>query len=103
MTYEYKGPGVYSGPYYIERKVMENPSVGRVVHYVSYGSPIKPDGSQKFKSLCRAATITIINDDDTVGLAVLNPTGFFFNVSCRHAEPGITPLIGGTYHWPERV
>jgi len=49
------------------------PSVGRIVHYVSYG---------------------------TVDLAVLNPTGMFFNqgVMADHTENQ-----GGTWHWPEQV
>ncbi len=82
---------------------MENlnpkPSVGRVVHYVARGSA---DG--KFPSVCRAADITEIHDDDVVGLMVKNPTGLFFHSiadgGCLHDEDG---KPGGTWHWPERV
>jgi hypothetical protein len=45
-----------------------------------------------------------------VSLAVLNPTGMFFNQGCRHEEPydgevhsGHSRMTGGTWHWPERV
>jgi hypothetical protein len=72
-----------------------NPSIGRVVHYVSYGTPGGEYGRE-----CRAATVTAVNDDGTVGLAVLNPTGLFFHTSISgdHSENQ-----GGTWHWPERV
>ncbi|MEU3730019.1 hypothetical protein AB0E81_11500 [Streptomyces sp. NPDC033538] len=78
-----------------------NPSVGRVVRYVSYGTP-----GGEFASEERAAIITEVpyRGDGTdrhgnmVGLAVLNPTGFFFNRDVPYDEHG-TP---GTWHWPER-
>jgi hypothetical protein len=35
-----------------------------------------------------------------VGLAVLNPTGMFFNRDVQHDQDG---KAGGTWHWPERV
>lgn len=91
------------------------PSVGRTVHYVSYGSPIDASGYQRYPSKCRAAIITDIYSDDNpypdpeivvgvdgsewIALAVLNPTGMFFD-DCCHDE--LTKL-GGTWHWPERV
>lgn len=88
------------------------PSVGRIVHYVSRGSA---DGI--FKSECRAAIITeVIEEDDegrklhgVVGLAVLNPTGMFFNTPVFHHEVGVTDADStanddpGTWHWPERI
>lgn len=74
----------------------QQPSVGRIVHYVSYG---KPGG--EYTSQCRAAIITEVGTDtDSVGLAVLNPEGFFFNRGCVHFEE---QHRGGTWHWPERV
>jgi hypothetical protein len=74
------------------------PSVGRVVHYVSYGTP-----KGEFTSECRAAIVTAIEDTDEEGnefvkLCVMNPTGLFFNES-KHDED----KAGGTWHWPERV
>lgn len=81
------------------------PSVGRVVHYVSYGTP-----KGEYQSTCRAAIVTSVaatddvpgKDDDvtTVSLAVLNPTGIMFNVQVQQSEFVTKP---GTWHWPERV
>jgi len=75
----------------------QQPSVGRAVHYVSYGTP-----GGEYDSQCRAATITEVypGHSDLVGLAVLNPTGMFFNRSTQQDEDG---KRGGTWHWPERV
>jgi hypothetical protein len=81
------------------------PSVGRVVHYVSYGTP-----KGEFTSQCRAATISEVAEEpigeggQRVGLVVLNPTGFFFRSlaagGCAHDEQD---KASGTWHWPERV
>ena len=83
------------------------PSVGEIVHYVSYGTP----GGEYAKE-CRAAIVTIVNgraiDPATggpsaswdVGLAVLNPEGMFFNRHCVQMEHA---RDGGTWHWPERA
>lgn len=84
------------------------PSVGRIVHYVSYGTP-----GGEYKSQCRAAIITEVGDFPPgvseadkrniavpVGLAVLNPEGMFFNRAVMQAE---ADHVGGTWHWPERV
>ena len=85
------------------------PSVGRIVHYVSHGTPIRPDGTQAFPSVCRAAVVTQVGDhpdaDGTVGLCVLNPTGLFFQEAIDHAEDHVHghPHPPGTWHWPERV
>lgn len=81
------------------------PSVGRIVHYVSYGTP-----RGEFQSECRAAIIAKVGpevdglgpmtgSDETCNLVVLNPQGLFFNV-CDHDEE---TKKGGTWHWPERV
>jgi hypothetical protein len=66
-----------------------------VVHYVSYGTP-----GGEYHSECRAAVVTETDTSDTVGLAVLNPTGMFFNRTVVYDEDGYK---GGTWHWPERV
>lgn len=99
------------------------PSVGRVVHYRSYGTP-----NGEYAPECRAATITAVGGWRTVGgddpetdvweddgkryrelkqvwdpercsLTVLNPGGTFLN-DCNHDE---SQADGGTWHWPERV
>ena len=50
------------------------PRVGETVHYVSYGTP-----HGEFPPACRAAKVTEIGVDGTLGLVVLNPTGLFFH------------------------
>ncbi len=79
---------------------MENtqiPSVGRTVHYHAYGSPVLPDGTQKFPTTIRVAIITEVKDGDTVGLCVLNPLGVFFSQDCKFGkEPG-------NWSWPVKI
>ena len=85
------------------------PSVGRIVHYVSYGTPGGEYGSE-----CRAAVVTEVGEvfvpegqahsplaeRTPVSLAVLNPEGMFFNRGVMQDEGA---QRGGTWHWPERV
>jgi len=79
----------------------QQPSVGRIVHYVAYGTP----GGEFPAGVCRAAVITEVCDpasaapSGAVGLCVLNPTGQFFN----RCVPYSAPRKPGTWHWPERV
>lgn len=108
------------------------PSVGRLVHYVSHGSPVRLDGTQAFTSTCRAAVITEVGQwvsvetntptsfdrsegrpirlveqwwyDDALALTVLNPNGFFLNGAGPVAcKHDENDHAGGTWHWPERV
>lgn len=76
----------------------DTPTVGRVVHYVAYGTP-----GGEYDSVCRAAVIAAVLTDypprNTCSLVVLNPTGLFFN-DCEQSED---EHRGGTWHWPERV
>ena len=113
----------------------QTPTVGRIVHYVSHGTPVRADGTQAFAPACRAAIVTEVDPADParVGLAVLNPTGQFFQAlaagGCSYDEGGETvgaadcpsadlhghpfrycacgwteaSLKGGTWHWPERT
>jgi hypothetical protein len=92
------------------------PSIGKIVHYVSYGTP-----GGEYKSECRAAIITEVAADprESAGLCVLNPAGQFFNRAVPHdpggdlladADPaGLAQLCGGlwyaggTWHWPARA
>jgi hypothetical protein len=69
------------------------PSIGHIVHYVSYGTP-----GGEYKSECRAAIVTAVTSDELVHLAVFNPEGMFFN-HCVYAEDH----AGGSWHWPERI
>lgn len=68
------------------------PTVGRQVHYQSYGTP-----GGEFKSQPRAATITEVVDDETVHLCIMNPTGLFFNLNVKRGNEG------GQWNWPPRV
>lgn len=104
---------------------MDDPIVGNTVHYVSRGSA---DG--KFPSLCRAAIVTEIAEPEQprlISLAVLNPSGLFFDQMITYDDGQGTPgdpqcpnnhealpfhyceacewtsprLVGGTWHWAE--
>ncbi len=61
------------------------PTVGRIVHYQAYGTP-----GGEYPCIERAAVVTqvdIPNEDPmTVGLAILNPTGMFFNPAIKFSE-----------------
>ena len=76
------------------------PSIGRIVHYVSYGTPGGEYGRE-----CRAAIITSITEESaeqnaSVSLFVMNPTGLFLNDRIEFDDERHD---GGTWHWPERV
>lgn len=86
---------------------MPKPSVGRIIHYVSYGTP-----GGEYRSQCRAAVVVEVGqwitiksveeipgeqrtvhqvwEADACALSVLNPTGVFFNgaggVACQFDE-----------------
>lgn len=82
----------------------QKPSVGRIVHYVSHGTP-----GGEYTSECRAAIVTEVDagDPDRVGLSVVNPTGLFFHSlaggGCSHDDSSDGSHRGGTWHWPERA
>lgn len=88
---------------------MQKPTVGRIVQYVSHGTPPRPDGTQAFTSEPRAAIVTAVRDGDPVpehgvphvDLCVLNPTGLFFNQSVPFDDSDAP--AGGSWHWPPRV
>lgn len=69
------------------------PSIGRIVHYHSYGTP-----GGEYLPEPRAAIITSVSKSH-VGLCVLNPTGMFFIQLVPFAEQP-TP---GHWNWPPRV
>lgn len=78
------------------------PTVGRTVHYVSYGTP-----GGEYKMQCRAAIVTEVDpaDPGRIGLAAVNPTGLFFHPlaegGCRRLDQATH--MGGTWHWPTLV
>ncbi|THA54221.1 hypothetical protein [Streptomyces sp. A1136] len=83
-----------------------SPTVGRIVHYVSHGTPLRSDGSQAFPPACRAAVVTEVDADNLgrVGLAVLNPTGTFFHpLAGGGSVVSEGARLGGSWHWPERA
>lgn len=81
-----------------ENHQKQQPSVGRIVHYVAYGTP----GGEFPAGAHRAAIITAVEDEGKhiVSLAVFNPTGLFFNQHLPYDSTGQAP---GSWHWPERV
>ena len=89
------------------------PSVGRIVHYVSYGTP-----NGEHAMCCRAAIITEVphylstepldgcpNGTNVVtqaSLAVFNPEGLFLKLGATQAGTcALEADQGGTWHWPE--
>lgn len=91
--------------------MMEPVRLNDLVHYVSHGTPVKSDGTQAYRSVCRAAVVTEVGawvtdavryrgtetepvqriveqhwDENAVGLMVFNPTGLFMH-SLNHACP----------------
>jgi hypothetical protein len=93
---------------------MTKPTVARMVHYVSYGTP-----GGEYTSQCRAAVVTAVRETVSghergapyVDLCVLNPTGQLFDQNVPYfagdpdhvdAAPGKPVYRGGTWHWPER-
>lgn len=97
----------------------EAPGVGTAVHYVSHGTPIRPDGTQAYTSQCRAADITEVDAEapELVGVLVKNPTGLFFHPlaggGCEYDAGDPTSSAdwscdgldhqGGTWHVPVKV
>jgi hypothetical protein len=83
--------------------VEQKPSVGRIVHYQAYGTP-----GGEYKPEPRAAIITQVCEPDrpdsipevpSVGLAIMNPTGMFFNPRIAYSkEPK-----PGYWSWPPRA
>lgn len=79
------------------------PTIGRMVHYRSYGTP-----GGEYLPEPRAAIITEVEQvqltpggelTEVVGLAVLNPTGLFFTQKARFSE---VPKPGH-WNWPPKV
>jgi len=71
--------------------------IGMGMHYTSYGTPGGEYGKE-----CRAAIVTeilkpYVSDDEheVVSLAVLNPTGVFFNQEVKYDRD----RAGGTWHY----
>lgn len=87
---------------------MQTPSIGRIVHYVAYGTP----GGEYKTGAHRAAVITQVHSPTCVDLCILNPTGLFFATSTPFYEPASQQAVAnysegqdmpGTWHWPEQA
>jgi hypothetical protein len=75
------------------------PTVGRIVHYHSYGTP-----GGEYLPEPRAAIITEVEQPSKgqprkVSLAVLNPTGLFFKEGLPYSEEPKP----GHWNWPPRA
>lgn len=81
---------------------MDALKVGRIVHYVAYGTP-----GGEFPKICRAAVVTEVTKSteahirQRASLCVLNPSGQFFNQNLPEepVQEGLE-LQGGTWHDP---
>jgi hypothetical protein len=75
------------------------PTVGRIVHYQSFGTP-----GGEYLPAPRAAVVTDVHENGpepkrtVVSLCILNPTGMFFTADVPHSEEP-TP---GHWNWPPR-
>lgn len=74
------------------------PSIGRIVHYHSYGTP-----GGEYSSVARAALVTEVglpgpSGDYALSLAVFNPTGLFF----PQGVPFSPEPKPGHWSWPKR-
>ncbi len=81
----------------------QRPSVGRIVHYRSFGTP-----GGEYTSQCRAAIVSEVDpaheDIGLIGLVAINPTGMFFHsLADGGSTLDETGTRGGSWHWPERV
>lgn len=63
-------------------QVIPRAKVADIVLYQSFGTP-----KGEYQSLARAAIVTQVNEDGTIGLCILNPTGMFFTPSVKYAYP----------------
>jgi hypothetical protein len=85
------------------QREVQAPSLGRIVHYVAFGSP----GGEFPAGKHRAALITNVYDQPgggvhptRVDLVVFNPNGYYFN---QHVEMDPKGRKPGSWHWPELV
>ena len=75
---------------------MDGLTVGRIVHYVAYGTP----GGEYQAGAHRAAIVAEIKEAEsgTCVLTIFNPTGLHWNTAPFSQEPK-----PGTWHWPEKA
>ncbi len=75
---------------------MEGLTVGRMVHYVAYGTP----GGEYEAGAHRAAIVVevLVRETGIVKLAIFNPTGIHWNESAYSEK-----VVPGTWHWIEKA
>lgn len=76
---------------------MDGLTVGRIVHYVAYGTP----GGEYQAGAHRAAIVAEVKDPamGVCTLVVFNPTGIHWT-TVQYADSATVP---GTWHWPEKA
>jgi len=79
----------------------QKPSVGRIVHYQSHGSPNGQHKSEPRAAIITAVTpkLDFVTEQPFVDLCVLNPTGMYFD----RATPFSPEPKPGHWNWPPRV
>jgi hypothetical protein len=72
----------------------QKPSIGRIVHYLRYGSP----GGEHKPEPSPAVVTKVLDDTGRCQLFVMNPNGLYFNETPYSVEPK-----PGHWSWPPRV
>ncbi len=76
---------------------MQQPRVGTIVHYRSFGTP-----KGEFTPECRAAIVTEVGGSPlgVIGLTAINPTGLFFHpLAAGGSAYSNGAYAGGTWHF----
>jgi hypothetical protein len=78
---------------------MNKPTVGRIVHYHSYGTP-----NGEFKPMPRAAVVAEVFNAEAgdIAICVLNPQGIFFNGTADKPTKYSEEPRPGCWSWPPR-
>lgn len=74
-------------------KIEPKPSIGRIVHYMRYGTP----GGEHKAEPSPAVITQVLDDEGTCMLFVMNPSGLYFNKTPYSKEPK-----AGSWSWPQR-
>lgn len=80
----------------------QQPSIGRIVHYQSYGTPggeYLPEPRAAIVTEVQPANVFDPPEVPNVALCVLNPTGIFFSFAVPFSEDPKP----GHWSWPPRV
>jgi hypothetical protein len=73
----------------------QKPTIGRIVHYMRYGSP----GGEHKPEPSPAIITAVLNEEEGICmLFVMNPTGLYFNPTPFSEEPK-----PGHWSWPTKI